>query len=71
VRQEVDRAIAQARSNPPRAFSLRDVMELTSLSRSSLARLERRGELKVIRVGRRVVVAADEVERLLADGHRR
>ncbi|WP_084489057.1 helix-turn-helix domain-containing protein [Novosphingopyxis baekryungensis] len=49
----------------PLAHSILDVCELTSLSRSSIYELINRGELEVISIGRRRLVLARSVEKLL------
>jgi excisionase family DNA binding protein len=51
-----------------RAFSLRDGESLIGLSRSTWYRLERDGKIKLIRIGGRVLIPADEIERLLNEG---
>ena len=67
VHDEVER-VASRSGTRPRALSIKEVVEATSLSRSTLMRMERRGELRFIRVGRRVLLPADEVERLIGQG---
>jgi excisionase family DNA binding protein len=54
----------------PRAYSLTEGQRILSLSRSTLRRLEITNKIRLIRIGRRVLIPADEVERLLSDGAR-
>jgi hypothetical protein len=68
VREEVADAVSHVRR--PQAMTLQQVEQATSLSRSTLLRMMRRGDLNVARAGRRVWVASDEVERLIDEGIR-
>lgn len=49
----------------PLAHSIAEVCKITSLSRSTVYELINRGELEVVNVGRRALVLARSVEKLL------
>lgn len=52
----------------PEAHSIADACVVLSLSRSTLWRLSRDGELRLVRIGRRTLVPRTEIERLLCSG---
>lgn len=52
----------------PRAFRIPDACRILSLSRSHLYDLAAKGRVKLLKIGGRTLVAADEIERLLKDG---
>ncbi len=52
----------------PRAFSLTDGQRLIGLSRSTWYRMEAAGKIKLVRIGRRTLIPADEIDRLLKEG---
>ena len=49
-------------------YSLTEASELTSLSVFSIKRQIRRGNLRVSRIGRRVVITAADLERFIRTG---
>jgi excisionase family DNA binding protein len=51
---------------PPLAYSLEEAAQQLSVSSQSVRRLIDRGELKARRVGTRVIVPKNELERFLA-----
>lgn len=71
VRDEVCRALEERKTSRPRVFTLAETQSALSLSRATVARMVARADLSVVRVGRRVLVPATEVERLLAAGRER
>jgi hypothetical protein len=58
----------RAESDPPKTYSIKAVMGLTSLSLSSVKNALRDGKLRSVHVGRRRLVLADSVNELLRDG---
>ena len=52
----------------PRAYRIRDFIQLMAMSRTTFFQLSREGKIRTIRLGTHVVVPADEVERLLKYG---
>jgi excisionase family DNA binding protein len=52
----------------PRAHSFRDGQRILGISRSTFYRLEAANKIKLIRIGRRTLIPADEIERLLKEG---
>ena len=52
----------------PRAHSFRDAERILGLSRSTFYRLEAANRIRFVRIGRRTLVPATEIERLLAEG---
>jgi excisionase family DNA binding protein len=59
-------AIPNARTFPRLAFSIAESEALSGLSRSSLYRLIAAGSLKTVQHGRRRLVPAGELERILS-----
>lgn len=55
-------------SVPPRraAYSMQEAADLLGVSRSHVYNLAERGQLRLVRIGRRTVVPATEIDRLLA-----
>lgn len=53
---------------PPLAVDVREAARLTSLSTFTIRRYIRRGQLRAIRLGRRVVVPLESLENLVRDG---
>ena len=51
------------RPKPP--YTVKEVCELFRISRPTLYRMQRRGELSILKIGSSTRVSADEVERLL------
>jgi len=51
-----------------RAYSFRDGESILGISRSTFYRLEAASKIKLIRIGRRTLIPADEIERLLKEG---
>jgi len=51
-----------------RLLNMRDVADRLGISRSTVYALVGRGELRVIRIGRRVLVPAPELKRFIQDG---
>lgn len=52
----------------PRAYNFRDGQRILGVSRSTFYRLEAAEKIKLIRIGRRTLIPADEIERLLKEG---
>ena len=52
----------------PRAHSFREGQRILGISRSTFYRLEAAEKIKLLRIGRRTLIPADEIERLLKDG---
>jgi excisionase family DNA binding protein len=52
----------------PRAHSFRDGQRILGISRSTFYRLEAANRIKLLRVGRRTLIPASEIERLLKEG---
>ena len=52
----------------PAGFTPREAAEQLSISRSHLYNLISRGEIRVVKVGRRTVVPAVEIDRVLEHG---
>lgn len=48
-------------------FSLEEAGQVLNLSRATLFRLMARGELRPLKVGRRTLLAADELERFVRE----
>jgi excisionase family DNA binding protein len=53
---------------PRLAYSLSEASAATSLSRRALEYLIEAGKLKRVKLGRRVVISAQELERLISNG---
>ena len=51
-----------------RACSFRDGESILGISRSTFYRLEAANKIKLLRIGRRTLIPADEIERLLKEG---
>lgn len=52
----------------PRAYRIPDACRILSLSRSHLYALAAAGRVKLLKLGGRTLVSAEEIERLLKDG---
>jgi excisionase family DNA binding protein len=52
----------------PRAHSFRDGQRILGISRSTFYRLEAAEKIKLLRIGRRTLIPASEIERLLKEG---
>ena len=52
----------------PRAHSFRDAERILGISRSTLYRLEAANNIRLLRIGRRTLIPADEIERLIKEG---
>ena len=52
----------------PRAHSFRDAGRILGISRSTLYRLEAANKIRLLRIGRRTLIPADEIERLIKEG---
>jgi excisionase family DNA binding protein len=52
----------------PRAHSFRDGERILGISRSTFYRLEAASKIKLLRIGRRTLIPASEIERLLKEG---
>jgi excisionase family DNA binding protein len=52
----------------PRAHSFREGQRILGISWSTFYRLEAAEKIKLLRIGRRTLIPADEIERLLKDG---
>ncbi len=52
----------------PRAHSFREAGRILGISRSTLYRLEAAEKIKLLRIGRRTLIPASEIERLLIEG---
>ena len=53
-----------------RAYTFRDAESVLGISRSSFYRLEGAGKIRLVRIGRRTLIPADEIERLVKEGAR-
>jgi len=53
-------------SPPPLAYSIADVGKISSIGRTTIFALIRDGRLTAVKVGRRTLVLADSLHRLLA-----
>ena len=54
----------------PRAHNFREGQRILGVSRSTFYRLEAANKIKLLRIGRRTLIPADEIERLLKEGVR-
>jgi excisionase family DNA binding protein len=54
----------------PRADGFREGQRILGVSRSTFYRLEAANKIKLLRIGRRTLIPADEIERLLKEGVR-
>ena len=52
----------------PRAYSFSDGQRILGISRSTFYRLEAANKIKLLRIGRRTLIPASEIERLLKEG---
>ncbi len=52
----------------PRAHSFSEGQRILGISRSTFYRLEATSKIKLLRIGRRTLIPADEIERLLKEG---
>lgn len=52
-----------------KAFSIREAAESTGISKAMLYLLVARGELRTVRVGRKVLVTGRELDRFLRSDH--
>ena len=52
----------------PRANSFREGQRILWVSRSTFYRLEAANKIKLLRIGRRTLIPASEIERLLKEG---
>lgn len=52
----------------PRAFRIPDACRILCLSRSHLYDLASKGRVKLLKIGGRTLIAAEEIDRLLRDG---
>ena len=52
----------------PRAHSFRDGQRIIGISRSTFYRLEAANKIKLLRIGRRTLIPASEIERLINEG---
>lgn len=52
----------------PRAHSFREGQRILGISRSTFYRLEAAEKIKLLRIGRRTLIPASEIERLLNEG---
>ncbi len=52
----------------PRAHSFRDAERILGISRSTFYRLEAAQKIKLLRIGRRTLIPASEIERLINEG---
>ena len=53
--------------NMPRAYSINDASKLLGVSRSVLYAMISRGELKRLKIGRRTLIARNEIDRLVGE----
>ncbi len=60
----------QAVKPPTRLFTVREASDVLRISRASLYTLLGRGEINVLRVGRRVLIAQTAIEAFIAGGTR-
>jgi excisionase family DNA binding protein len=51
-----------------RAYSFREGESVLGISRSTFYRLEAANKIKLLRIGRRTLIPASEIERLLKEG---
>ena len=52
----------------PLAYTMKEAVELTRLSRTTLWNAEKRGDLKVVRHGTRILIPRDELIRFIEAG---
>jgi excisionase family DNA binding protein len=52
----------------PRAHSFSEGQRILGISRSTFYRLESANKIKLLRIGRRTLIPASEIERLLNEG---
>jgi excisionase family DNA binding protein len=52
----------------PRAHSFLEGQRILGISRSTFYRLEAASKIRLLRIGRRTLIPADEIERLLKEG---
>jgi excisionase family DNA binding protein len=52
----------------PRAHSFREGQRILGISRSTFYRLEAAEKIKLLRIGRRTLIPASEIERLVNEG---
>lgn len=55
--------------NAKLAYTIREAGDIISVSRSTFYNLMRKGDIRTIKVGRRVIIAHSELERFI--GHKR
>lgn len=69
VRDEMERTLAadHQRQKPSRQYNRDEVCKLLHISKPTLWRMENKGEIKSIKVGRRVLYDESEIKRLLDD----
>lgn len=71
---DLDRIAARIQGAKPapqrRVYSFKEAAEVCGLSRTTLWRMARRGELKTIRIGSRTLVAAEQIDALLSAAER-
>ncbi len=58
----------QATGGPAIAYRIEEAAKALCLGRTTLYRLIREGKLKVIKVGKRTLISASELEAFLAEG---
>jgi len=67
-RSSSDHAPTGTGSSGAFAFTIRDAASYSGLGRTTLYDLEKSGKLRMVRIGRRVLVLRSELERLLSEG---
>lgn len=55
-----------ASTTPPKLYTMEETAEVLRVSREYLYRMRKNGDLIVVRFGRRVLVEASEIQRVIA-----
>lgn len=58
---------AAAAAAPPKLYTMDETAELLRISRTLVFRMHQRGQLKVVKFGRRTLVEAGEIARVIRD----
>ncbi|MGW4100638.1 helix-turn-helix domain-containing protein [Mycobacterium sp. NPDC004974] len=58
--------VAVAASEPPKLYTMEETAEVLRVSREYLYRMRKNGDLVVVRFGRRILVEATEIDRVIA-----
>ncbi|MGV0675651.1 helix-turn-helix domain-containing protein [Mycolicibacterium fortuitum] len=55
-----------AASTPPKLYTVEEAAEILRVSREYLYRMRQRGEITVVKFGRRTLVEASEIDRVIS-----